>query len=110
MPRRRTLTGRKERKQNRLLMNQARERQKRAREAESNLHRENSIFLEYAINFETAQKNLELKECSLCHSRWFDLNIDNNGLCTLCHKFQVKNELNIFSVKIIWVLGHNLMF
>lgn len=46
MPRRHTLTGRKEREQNRLLVNRARvrERQKRAREAEFNFNRENSVF------------------------------------------------------------------
>lgn len=98
MPRRRTLTGRKEREQNRTLMNQERERrQKRAREVALDSDRRHSQFMEYAINFETEQKKLEMKHCNLCHRRWFDLIIEEDGLCSLCHKYQVKNSINLFS-------------
>lgn len=97
MPRKRTLTGRKERESNCSLINDVRERQKRARDVASDSYRENAHFFEYAVNFETAQTNFELKHCNLCHRRCFDLHIEKDRLCTL-HKFQMKNEMNIFSI------------
>ena len=97
MPRNRTLTGRKERARNRSLMRDARERQREDRHNEQCPHRDDARFYEYAVNFETAQKNLDFKLCNVCHRRWFDLHIEEDGSCTLCHKFNVKNEVNIFS-------------
>ena len=43
------------------------------------------------------RKKLNLAVCNICRCRWFNLEILEDISCIAYHKFDVKNELNIFS-------------
>ena len=49
--------------------------------------------LELLRDFQNAMLSVKMEECSYCHEKWFNMNVNDDGICCQCTK---ENNARIF--------------